>query len=113
MNIYFKQSHLQKTQQFYAKHGGKTIILARFMPFIRTFAPFVAGVARMTYSRFVGLDFLGGFIWIFSLTWLGYGFGNMPLVKKNLTVVNLAIIAISLLPVFIGWLKSRRAPVAS
>ena len=112
-NRFIKKAHLLKAHDFYERHGGKAIVLARFVPIVRTFAPFVAGVARMTYSRFVGLDFLGGFIWIFSLTWLGYGFGNMPLVKKNLTVVILAIIAISLLPVFIGWLKSRRAPVAS
>ena len=109
---FFNRSAFDKTHSYFESHGGKTIIIARFLPLLRTFAPFVAGVARMTYSRFVGLDFLGGFIWIFSLTWLGYGFGNMPLVKKNLTVVILAIIAISLLPVFIGWLKSRRASVA-
>ena len=110
---FFNKAALMKTHLFYETHGGKTLVISRFLPLFRTFAPFVAGVARMTYARFVALDFLGGFIWIFSLTWLGYGFGNMPLVKKNLTVVILAIIAISLLPVFIGWLKSRRAPVAS
>ena len=109
---FFNRAAFDKTHSYFESHGGKTIIIARFLPLLRTFAPFVAGVARMTYARFVALDFLGGFIWIFSLTWLGYGFGNMPLVKKNLTAVILAIIAISLLPVFFGWLKSRRAAVA-
>ena len=108
----FNRAAFNKTHSYFESHGGKTIIIARFMPILRTFAPFVAGVARMTYARFVALDFLGGCIWIFSLTWLGYGFGNMPVVKKNLSVVILGIIAISLLPVAIGWLKSRRAPAA-
>ncbi|MDD3354512.1 DedA family protein [Zoogloea sp.] len=108
----FNRAAFDKTHAYFESHGGKTIIIARFLPLLRTFAPFVAGVARMTYPRFVALDFLGGCIWIFSLTWLGYGFGNMPVVKQNLSVVILGIIAISLIPVFLGWLKSRRAAVA-
>jgi membrane-associated protein len=109
----FNRAAFNKTHSYFEEHGGKTIIIARFLPLLRTFAPFVAGVARMTYSRFVALDFLGGFVWIFSLTWLGYGFGNLPEVKKNLSLVILGIIAISLLPVLIGWLKGRSARAAA
>lgn len=108
----FNRKAFDKTHAYFESHGGKTIIIARFLPLLRTFAPFVAGVARMTYPRFVGLDFLGGFIWIFSLTWLGYGFGNLPEVKKNLSLVIIGIIAVSLLPVAIGWLRGRRAQAA-
>ncbi len=108
----FNRGAFDKTHAYFEQHGGKTIIIARFLPLLRTFAPFVAGVARMTYARFVALDFLGGCIWIFSLTWLGYFFGNIPAVKKNLSIVILGIIAVSLLPIVIGWLKSRRAPAA-
>ncbi|MCE1172640.1 DedA family protein [Zoogloea sp.] len=109
----FNRAAFNKTHSYFEEHGGKTIIIARFLPLLRTFAPFVAGVARMTYSRFVALDFLGGCVWIFSLTWLGYGFGNLPEVKKNLSLVILGIIAISLLPVLIGWLKGRSARAAA
>ena len=105
----FNRGAFEKTHSYFESHGGKTIIIARFLPLLRTFAPFVAGVARMTYARFVALDFLGGFIWIFSLSWLGYGFGNVPVVKKNLSTVILVIIAVSLVPAVIGWLKGRRA----
>ncbi|WP_079432903.1 DedA family protein [Zoogloea sp. LCSB751] len=103
----FNRQAFDKTHAYFESHGGKTIIIARFLPLLRTFAPFVAGVARMTYPRFVALDFLGGAIWIFSLSLLGYGFGNLPAVKNNLSAVILGIIAISLLPVFIGWLRGR------
>ncbi|WP_374486704.1 DedA family protein [Zoogloea sp.] len=109
----FNRQAFDKTHAYFESHGGKTIIIARFLPLLRTFAPFVAGVARMTYTRFVALDFLGGAIWIFSLTLLGYGFGNLPAVKNNLSAVILGIIAISLLPVFIGWLRGRSAARAA
>lgn len=109
----FNRQAFDKTHAYFESHGGKTIIIARFLPLLRTFAPFVAGVARMTYTRFVALDFLGGAIWIFSLTLLGYGFGNLPAVKNNLSAVILGIIGISLLPVFIGWLRGRSAARAA
>lgn len=109
----FNRQAFDKTHAYFESHGGKTIIIARFLPLLRTFAPFVAGVARMTYARFVALDFVGGAIWIFSLTWLGYGFGNLPAVKNNLSAVILGIIAISLLPVAIGWLRGRSAARAA
>ena len=105
---FFNRAAFDKTHAFFETHGGKTIIIARFLPLLRTFAPFVAGVAHMTYSRFLPLDFLGGCIWIFSLTLAGYWFGNMPFVKENLSFVILGIIAVSLLPIFIGWLRHRR-----
>lgn len=105
---FFNRTAFDKTHAFFEKHGGKTIIIARFLPLVRTFTPFVAGVAKMTYSRFFPLDFLGGCIWIFSLTLAGYWFGNMPFVKENLSFVILGIIALSLVPIFIGWLRHRR-----
>ncbi|MCB1962628.1 MAG: DedA family protein [Rhodocyclaceae bacterium] len=108
----FNRAAFDKTHAYFEKHGGKTIIIARFLPIVRTFAPFVAGVAKMTYSRYLPLDFLGGCIWIFSLTLGGYLFGNIPFIKNNLSLVILAIIALSLLPLFIGWLRHRREAVA-
>jgi membrane-associated protein len=105
----FNRAAFDKTHAFYEKHGGKTIIVARFLPIARTFAPFVAGVGRMTYPRFFAMDFLGGCIWIFSLTLAGYWFGNLPFIKNNLTLVILAIIALSLTPLAIGYLRHRRA----
>lgn len=110
---FFNRAAFDKTHAFFEHHGGKTIIIARFLPLVRTFAPFVAGVARMTYSRYVALDFLGGCLWIGSLTLAGYWFGNLPIIKNNLTLVILAIIALSLLPVAIGYLKHRREAAAS
>lgn len=110
---FFNRAAFDKTHAFFEHHGGKTIIIARFLPLVRTFAPFVAGVARMTYSRYVVLDFLGGCLWIGSLTLAGYWFGNLPIIKNNLTAVILAIIALSLLPVAIGYLKHRREAAAA
>jgi membrane-associated protein len=108
---FFNKAAFDKTHQFFERHGGKTIIIARFLPLVRTCAPFVAGVARMTYARFVALDFLGGCIWIFSLCLGGYLFGNLPLVKNNLSAVILGIIGLSMLPIAIGWLRHRAAAV--
>jgi len=101
--------HLVRTQRFYEKHGGKTIFLARFVPIIRTFAPFIAGVGRMSYARFGMWNVTGGIVWVLSMTISGYFFGQIPWVKKNFEIVVLAIIAISLLPVLTEWLKARRA----
>ena len=105
--------HLERTQAFYARHGGKTIIIARFVPIVRTFAPFVAGVGRMPYPRFIGFSVSGALLWVISLTLLGYFFGNLPLVKQNLTAALMLIIAASLLPIGIEWLRHRRAAPAA
>lgn len=101
------KKHLMKTHAFYEKHGGKTIILARFMPIIRTFAPFVAGIGEMTYARFAAFNVIGAFIWISSFLTLGYKFGNLPAVKKNFSFVILAIIVLSALPIVIEMWKAR------
>ena len=102
------REHLERTQRFYAKHGGKTIFLARFVPIIRTFAPFVAGVGRMAYSKFGMWNVSGAFTWVLSMTLSGYFFGQLPWVKENFELVVLAIVAISLLPVVHEWWKARR-----
>ena len=101
------KKHLLRTQAFYEKHGGKTIIIARFMPIIRTFAPFVAGVGEMTYRRFFMFNVVGAAAWVGSFTLLGYFFGNMPTVKKNFTYVIGAIIVVSVLPGVIEFLRER------
>lgn len=108
----FNRGAFDKTHVFFERHGGKTIIIARFLPLVRTFAPFVAGVARMTYPRFFVLDVLGGCLWIFSLCLAGYWFGNLPLIKNNLSAVILAIIGLSLAPLGVTWLRQRMAASA-
>lgn len=104
---FFNRSAFDRTHAFYETHGGKTVIIARFMPLIRTFAPFVAGVARMRYARFAMFNVTGALLWVVSLTLAGYWFGNLPWVKQNLTLVILVIIAISLAPVAVAWVKSK------
>lgn len=106
---FFNRAAFDKTNSYFEKHGGKTIIIARFLPLLRTFAPFVAGVAHMPYSRYFLLDLAGGILWIFSLTLAGYWFGNIPFIKNNLTLMILVIIALSLLPLVIGYVTHRRA----
>ncbi|MEK7720834.1 MAG: DedA family protein [Elusimicrobiota bacterium] len=103
-----KKEYLQKTHAFYEKYGGKTIIIARFVPIVRTFAPFVAGVGAMTYGKFLAYNVAGGLLWVFSVTLAGYFFGNIPIVKNNFTAVILAIIFISILPGVIEYLRHRR-----
>ncbi len=98
-----KQKHLIRTQDFYVKHGGKTIIIARFVPIIRTFAPFVAGIGRMNYAQFLNYNLIGGVLWVTICSIAGYFFGNIPVVKNNFSMVLLAIIAISLLPMLIEF----------
>jgi len=109
---FFNRKVFDKTHSYFEHHGGKTIIIARFMPLVRTFAPFVAGVAKMTYRRFLPLDVIGGALWIYSLTLAGYFLANIPFVKSNLTFFVLGIIAVSMLPVFIAWLQSRATKAA-
>jgi membrane-associated protein len=104
---FFKKKHLERTHQFYEKHGGKTIIIARFIPIIRTFAPFVAGIGSMTYNKFLSYNVVGGILWIFSLTLAGYFFGNIPIVRKNFSLVIMAIVVISVLPGVIEYLRQR------
>ena len=94
------ESHIKETQKFFHKHGGKTIILARFMPFIRTFAPFVAGVSRMDYKRFFLYNIVGGLLWVSIATFAGYFFGNMEFIKKNFSLVIIGVVMISLMPIF-------------
>jgi membrane-associated protein len=101
--------YLQRTHRFYQKHGGKTIILARFIPIIRTFAPFVAGVGAMGYLRFLMYSIIGGIVWVSSFVYMGYFFGNLPIVKENFTLLILAIIVISLLPPVIEFFKHRHS----
>ena len=106
---FIKQKHLDKTHAFYEKHGGKTIVIARFMPIVRTFAPFVAGVGAMDYRKFVAYNISGAFLWVTIFVWGGYFFGNLPAVEENFTLVILAIIFLSVLPPVIEYLRHRRA----
>ena len=105
---FLKREHLDKTHQFYEKHGGKTIIIARFVPIIRTFAPFVAGIGSMTYAKFLSYNFLGGILWVGLFIFGGYYFGNLPFVKSNFSAVILAIVIISVLPGVIEYLRNRK-----
>jgi len=100
-----RREYLDKTHTFYEKHGGKTLIIARFMPIIRTFAPFVAGVGRMAYIRFISFSIIGNVLWVILFTLGGYLFGNIPVIKNNFTLAILAIIFISLLPMIIAFIQ--------
>ena len=104
---FLKKEYLDRTHAFYEKHGGKTIILARFIPIIRTFAPFVAGIGAMTYGKFITYNIVGGITWVALFTFGGYFFGNLPLVEQNFTLVILAIIFISVLPAIVEFLRER------
>jgi membrane-associated protein len=109
---FVKQSHIDRTHAFFAKYGGKTIIIARFVPIVRTFAPFVAGLGQMDYGRFLLFNVAGGILWVVSLTTAGYFFGNLPIVKDNLSLVIIGIIIASIMPGVIEYLRHRRAAVA-
>jgi len=102
-----KQEHLDKTNEFYEKYGGKTIIFARFIPIVRTLAPFVAGIGKMKYKTFISFNAIGGVLWVLGVSALGYFFGNMPIVKNNFELVVIAIIIISIMPAVIEVLKSK------
>ena len=102
-----KQSYINKTQAFYDKHGPKTIILARYVPIVRTFAPFVAGVGEMKYFKFLKYSVIGGITWVFALTLLGYFFGNLPIVQRNFETVIFGIIGLSLLPMLIEFIRAK------
>ncbi len=106
---FFNPEHLKKTHDFYEKYGGKTIIIARFVPIIRTFAPFVAGMGAMSYPRFLTYNVVGGVLWVSACVFAGYFFGNLPFVKRNFSLVIVAIVAISLLPAVVEYLRHRVA----
>lgn len=106
---FFNRNALQKTHAFYEKHGGKTLVISRFLPLFRTFAPFVAGIGAMSYARFTFFNLIGALSWVGLLTLAGYFFGNLPWVQKNLSAVILAIIGLSLIPVAIGWWQQRKS----
>ncbi|MCC6301105.1 MAG: DedA family protein [Anaerolineales bacterium] len=108
-NIKFlKKEYFDKTHAFFEKHGGKTIFLARFVPIVRTFAPFVAGIGKMSYGYFITYNFVGGVVWVLLFTFAGYFFGNIPFIRKNFEFVIIAIIGISVLPMIFEWWKARR-----
>lgn len=104
-----KQQHLDQTHAFFEKYGGKTIILARFVPIVRTFAPFVAGLGAMTYSKFIAYNIIGGIAWVAICTLAGYFFGSMEIVQKNFSLVVIAIVVISILPAVIEYIRHRQA----
>ncbi len=108
--IPINQDHIDKTQVFYAKHGGKTIFLARFIPIVRTFAPFVAGIGKMSYKHFIMYNAVGGLAWVFCFTLAGFFFGNIPQVKSNFSVVVMAIVVISILPMVYEFAKAKFKP---
>jgi membrane-associated protein len=115
-SIWLRKKHLEKAHAFFEKYGGRAVILARFVPIVRTFVPFIAGVGSMTYPRFLAYNLIGGFIWIYFFTYAGFMFGNQPFVQKNFKLVILAIIILSVLPIVIEfareWMKARKAKAA-
>jgi membrane-associated protein len=115
-SIWLRKKHLERAHEFFEKYGGRAVILARFVPIVRTFVPFIAGVGSMTYPRFLAYNLIGGFIWIYFFTYAGFFFGNQPFVQKNFKLVILAIIILSVVPIVVEfyreWRKSRRQPAA-
>ncbi|HEX6223286.1 MAG TPA: DedA family protein [Chryseolinea sp.] len=110
---FLKKEYLERTQKFYYKHGGKTIIYARFIPIIRTFAPFVAGIGTMSYMKFATYNVVGGVVWVSSFLFLGYFFGGLPVIKDNFTYVIFGIIVVSMLPPIIEVVRDRRKRAAA
>ncbi|MEP6896849.1 MAG: VTT domain-containing protein, partial [Chloroflexota bacterium] len=109
---WLKREYFDKTHAFFEKHGGKTIFLSRFVPIIRTFAPFVAGIGKMPYTYFITYNFVGGITWVLLFTLAGFFFGNIPFVQKNFEFVIIAIILISVIPIGIEWWKARQEKLA-
>jgi len=109
---FFDPAHLDRAHRFYEKYGAKTIVLARFLPILRTFAPFVAGIGRMSYPRFLAYNVIGAGVWVGLFVLAGYFFGNIPIVRENFSLVILVIIVLSVVPVVIEFLRHRRAPAA-
>ncbi len=107
-NRFFKKEHLNKAHAFYEKHGGVAIVLARFVPIVRTFAPFVAGVSKMSYSHFLFYNILGGAIWVSLFLFTGFYFGNLPFVKQNFEYVVFAIVIVSVVPMALEWWKAKK-----
>jgi membrane-associated protein len=105
---FLNRRHLERTHAFYEKHGGKTIVIARFVPIVRTFAPFVAGIGSMSYRRFLLYNVAGGAVWVLGFVLFGYFFGNLPVVRSNFSLVIVAIIVLSVLPIVVEWLRHRR-----
>jgi membrane-associated protein len=110
---WIKKEYFDKTHAFFEKHGGKTIFLARFVPIVRTFAPFVAGIGKMSYGYFITYNFVGGITWVLLFTLAGYFFGNIPIVRENFELVIIAIILVSVVPMGVEWWKARRESKAS
>lgn len=111
--LFFKRKYVVDTEAFYEKHGGKTVIMARFVPIVRTIAPFVAGASNMNYRRYIMFCIGGAVLWVTSLSMLGYLFGNLDIVKNNFEIVILSIIAISVLPIIIGFLRAKLSKKAA
>jgi len=109
---FIKPEYIERTQAFYARHGGKTIIMARFVPIVRTFAPFVAGMAGMDYAKFITYNVVGGVVWVLLFLYAGYFFGNLPVVKENFGLVAIAIIVLSILPMVFEFIRARRKPAS-
>jgi membrane-associated protein len=109
---FVKREYLTRTERFYERHGGRTVIMARFVPIVRTFAPFVAGIGHMAYPRFIGYSIVGSLLWVGLFAVGGYFFGNLPAVKQNFSFVVLAIIAVSTAPILIEFVRQRRQPAA-
>ncbi len=105
---FFRKEYLDRTRAFFDRHGGKTVVMARFIPIVRTFTPFVAGIGAMTYPRFLAYSVVGGALWVSAFVWAGYFFGNLPFVRQNFGLVVLGIIGLSLLPMIIGLVNDRR-----
>ena len=105
---WFNRRHLERTHAFYERHGGKAIIIARFVPIVRTYVPFVAGIGTMSYARFLGFSVVGALLWVVSLCQAGYWFGNIPAVKDNLGAVIVVIVAVSVMPIAVQYLRARR-----